>query len=296
MKEIVILSGKGGTGKTSIAAAFAALAGQAVLTDCDVDASNLHLILSPSILETHSFFGGIKARIVEEECRQCGICMERCRFDAISRKRMPNGRLSSFQVDPLACEGCGVCLRFCPHGAIVEEKTESGKWFRSDTRFGPFLHARLGVAAENSGKLVTLLRNEAREVGAKESIDLLLTDGPPGIGCPVIASLTTADHAVFVTEPTVSGLHDLKRVVELAKGFKIPGSVIINRADVNRDKAEEINVYARENEIFELGVIPYDPVFSKAQIARRSIVEYDDGPASTTVKEIWMRLQKHIGV
>lgn len=292
MKELVVLSGKGGTGKTSFAAAFVSLAGGAVITDCDVDASNLHIILKPKIVETHPFFGGIKARILSDVCKGCGICMERCRFDAIERLKVAdNGRLYTFSIDPIACEGCGVCIGFCPHKAIVALDTESGKWFRSETPYGPFLHARLGVAAENSGKLVTMLRKEARNIANAEGYELIITDGSPGIGCPVIASLTTADHILFVTEPTASGLHDLDRVVTLAKGFNIPGSVIINRADINPQKTDEIRDYASNNGLKTLGTIPYDPCFTKAQIAGRSVTDSDCGDISNRVREIWSELR-----
>jgi MinD superfamily P-loop ATPase len=292
MKEIVVLSGKGGTGKTSLAAAFVSLVGGAVITDCDVDASNLHIILKPKIIETHPFFGGIKAQILTEACKGCGICMERCRFDAIDRiKVADNGRRYTFSIDPIACEGCGVCIGFCPHKAIVALDRESGKWFRSETQYGPFLHARLGVAAENSGKLVTMLRKEARNIANAEGYEWIITDGSPGIGCPVIASLTTADHILFVTEPTASGLHDLDRVVTLAKGFNIPGSVVINRADINPQKTDEIREYASNNGLETLGTIPYDPCFTKAQIAGRSVTDGDCTDISNRVRDIWGKLR-----
>lgn len=284
MREVVILSGKGGTGKTSLTAAFAALAGRCVLTDCDVDAADLHMLVTPVQTETHEFWSGATARIVRERCRDCGLCAEICEFDAISRST------GGWQVDPLACEGCAVCARFCPRGAIEMEDELRGHWFRSETRFGPMLHAQLGVGAENSGKLVTLLRRQARETATADGIDLMLTDGPPGIGCAVIASLSGAEHVVYVTEPTVSGLHDLQRVAELAASFAVPGSVVINKADIYPDKAEQIRQYARDHRLQALGDIPYDPVFTRAQLSSQSIVETDDGPASQAVRVLWDRL------
>lgn len=285
MKEIVILSGKGGTGKTSLTAAFAALAGRVVLTDCDVDAADLHMVVAPLQTQAHEFRSGATARIVAELCRGCGLCAQLCEFEAIEQGE------AGWQVDPLACEGCGVCARFCPRDAIVMEEVVRGDWYRSVTRFGPMLHAQLGVGAENSGKLVTLLRRQARQVAESEGIETLLTDGPPGIGCPAIAALSGAEHAVYVTEPTVSGLHDLERVAQLAAGFAVPGSVVINKADIYPDKAEEIRRFAQDHRLEVLGAIPYDPVFTRAQLEGVSIVEVDDGRASQAVRSLWDRLE-----
>jgi MinD superfamily P-loop ATPase len=284
--EIVVLSGKGGTGKTSLTAAFAALAGRTVLTDCDVDAADLHMVVTPTESESHEFRSGATARVVPERCRRCGLCARLCEFDAIAR---PN---ESWEVDPLACEGCGVCAHFCPHDAIEMEEVVRGHWYRSETRFGPMLHAQLGVGAENSGKLVTLLRREARAIAETLGVATMLTDGPPGIGCPVIASLSGAEHVVFVTEPTVTGIHDLERVAELAAGFRVKGSIVINKADLDEEKAEDIRQFARGHRLTILGDVPYTAAFTQAQMAGRTVVEADDGPAAQAVRALWARLRE----
>ncbi len=285
MKEIVIISGKGGTGKTSVTAAFAAMAQHAVLVDCDVDAADLHLILSPTIDETHDFFGGRQARIIADECRACGACAELCRFSAVCQHAE-----SGYHIDPLLCEGCGVCAHFCPHGAIVFEEMCNGQWFRSSTRFGPLVHARLGIAQENSGKLVALIRREARTIAEATRADLLLIDGPPGIGCPVISTLSGADHVVIVTEPTIAGMHDLERVMTLTAHFHVPASVIINKADLYPEGAENIIRTSHTRNVGVLGRIPYDSVITQAQLEGLSVIEYANGPVSQALREIWDRL------
>ena len=290
MKEIVIISGKGGTGKTSVTAAFASLAQRLVLVDCDVDAADLHLVLTPTIRETHEFHGGKTARIVPDACRRCGVCEDVCRFGAVSRV----DPASAWEIDPVVCEGCGVCAHFCPHQAILFEEALNGHWFHSDTRVGPMIHARLGVAEENSGKLVALIRREARAVAEAQGADVILVDGPPGIGCPVIASLSGADHVVIVTEPTVSGMHDMERVITLANHFHVPTSVIINKADLNPANAAEIARYAQLHESGLLGEIPYDPVITRAQLTGQSVVEYGDNPASDALRAIWHRLTQQL--
>lgn len=288
MKEIVIISGKGGTGKTSVTAAFASLAKRLVLVDCDVDAADLHLVLTPTIQETHDFHGGKTARIVQDACRRCGICYDVCRFGAVSRA----DPASAWEIDPVACEGCGVCAHFCPHQAIAFEEALNGHWFRSDTRVGPMVHARLGVAEENSGKLVALIRREARAVAEAQGLNLILVDGPPGIGCPVIASLSGADHVVIVTEPTVSGIHDMERVISLAAHFHVPASVMINKTDLNSAKAAEIVNYAQLHGAGVLGQVPYDSVITQAQLACQSVIEFGDNPASDALRAIWTKLQQ----
>jgi len=296
MREIVVISGKGGTGKTSVTAAFATLAEHLVLVDCDVDAADLHLVLTPTVLETHEFRGGKTARIVQEHCRRCGLCFDVCQFDAVSyaHRHTDDGHATVWTIDAVACEGCGVCAHFCPHQAIAFEDALSGYWYRSDTRVGPMVHARLGVAEENSGKLVTLIRREARAIAEAQGRELILVDGPPGIGCPVIASLSGADHVVIVTEPTVSGIHDLERVVTLAAHFKVAASMIINKADLNREKAVEIVTYALAHGVGVLGEIPYDPVITQAQLAGQSVIEYGENPASDALRTIWTRLQQQL--
>lgn len=280
MKEIVIISGKGGTGKTSITAAFASLAKDVVVVDCDVDAADLYLILQPEIQESHTFIGGKTAQLDSDKCLNCSKCEELCRFNAISCNE-------SCTIDEMACEGCGVCAYLCPSGAITMKDCVNGNWFVSQTRVGPLVHAKLNAGGENSGKLVTQIRNRAREVAESTKAKLILTDGPPGIGCPVIASLAAADDVVIATEPTASGIHDLQRVAELAAHFNISASVIINKADVNYNKAEEIESYARDHHLTVLGRIPYDPVFTKAQLSGKSVVEFADNPVTGELKKIW---------
>jgi MinD superfamily P-loop ATPase len=223
MKEIVVISGKGGTGKTSIVASFAALAQSAVLVDCDVDAADLYLVLQPNIGRTSDFSGGKKASIITDKCVGCGKCEEVCNFDAVTFNGPANDVCEkTCIIDPIACEGCGVCFQFCLNDAIEFEDTVNGQWFISDTRFGPMVHARLGIAEENSGKLVSLIHKEAKRIAEKRKKDLIIVDGSPGIGCPVIASITGADLVVIITEPTLSGKHDLYRIADLAAGFRIP--------------------------------------------------------------------------
>jgi MinD superfamily P-loop ATPase len=266
MKELVIISGKGGTGKTSLVAAFAALVQNKVLCDADVDAADLHLILDPDIKVQHQFQSGNTAVINQDKCSQCGLCRDLCRWEVISE---------AFVVDPIECEGCGVCYYFCPEKAIDFPVNICGEWFISDTRFGPMAHARLGIAEENSGKLVTLIRREGKKIGEEKKLDLLLTDGPPGVGCPVIASLGGATAALIVTEPTVSGLHDMKRVAELTAFFKIPAMVCINKFDLNPGMGKEIESFALEKNIETVGRIPFDPAFTKAMIEGQTIVEFN---------------------
>ncbi|MEE4365569.1 MAG: ATP-binding protein [Desulfotignum sp.] len=282
MKELVILSGKGGTGKTSLTAAFAGLAPSLMLCDADVDAADLHLIMSPDIHETHDFVGGNEAVINQDMCTGCGTCKELCRFDAVSESD------EKFVVDALNCEGCGVCVDLCPESAIDFPQKTCGQWFVSATRFGPMVHARLGIAEENSGRLVTLVREQARKRAREKHIELILTDGPPGIGCPVIASMGQASAVLIVTEPTVSGIHDMKRVGELAAHFKIPAMVCINKYDLNLDQTRSIEKIAKEKNIALVGQIPFDPAFTQAMIQCKTLVENDEiSRASQAVRDIW---------
>ncbi len=279
MKELVIISGKGGTGKTSIVAAFASLAERNVLCDADVDAANLHLLMGPEIKKRCDFQGGGVAIINHDKCSECGVCKELCRWNAISE---------DFEVDPVDCEGCGVCVDFCPEQAIDFPVKTCGEWYISDTRFGPMVHARLGIAEENSGKLVTLVRQEAKKLAEKQKLDLILTDGPPGLGCPVIASVGGATALLIVAEPTVSGLHDMERVTELAAHFNVPGMVCVNKFDLNPEQAKAIEKLAEEKNMTVLGRIPFDPVFTEAMIQGQTIFEYNnESETSQTVKEIW---------
>jgi MinD superfamily P-loop ATPase len=286
MKELVVVSGKGGTGKTSLLAAFASLAENKVLCDADVDAADLHLIMAPVVRERHDFISGHTARIDPERCTRCGLCREVCRWQAID---------DAFEVDALACEGCGVCYYFCPEKAIEFASSTCGEWYLSDTRFGPMAHACLGIGEENSGKLVTLIRQEGKKMAEAQGLDLLLTDGPPGIGCPVIASLGGATAVLIVTEPTVSGHHDMQRIVELSAFFKIPAMLCVNKFDLNPDKATEIERFARDNNVEVMGRISFDPVFTKAMVQGKTIVEFDgSSQAAAAVRTIWADVARRL--
>lgn len=279
IRELVVISGKGGTGKTSLTGAFAALSQNSVLCDADVDAADLHLLMNPSVITQTDFKGGNEAVIRIEDCTRCGICREKCRFGAISQ---------DFAVNPIDCEGCGVCVDFCPEKAIDFPQKTCGQWFLSDTRFGPMVHARLGIAEENSGRLVSLVRQQARDYAEEHGRSLIITDGPPGVGCPVIASLGGATAVCIVTEPTVSGLHDMERVIRLAAHFKVPGMVVVNKYDLNPAMGNAIEDLARERNITVLGRIPFDPVFTKAMIKGQTVLEYDrQSDVSTSVQTIW---------
>jgi MinD superfamily P-loop ATPase len=288
MKELVIISGKGGTGKTSVTGSFAALAKNAVMADCDVDAADLHLLLKPDVREEHDFYSGHEAVIREADCTGCGLCAELCRFDAVIPK---NG---IFCIDPVACEGCGVCVKFCPAEAIDFPDALCGKWFVSKTRHGRMVHARLGIAAENSGKLVSTVRKQAAQVAAALEAEWLLIDGPPGTGCPVIASITGAGAVLIVTEPTLSGEHDLLRVLELTRHFEIPAFISVNKWDINPEMTERIEGAAAKAGATVLERIPYDASITKAQIQGLSVVEYNDGPAATAIKNLWEKLCHHL--
>lgn len=275
MREIVIISGKGGTGKTSLTASFAVLAENLLLCDTDVDAADLHLLLAPEIRQTTDFYGGNLATIKGDTCTKCGYCRKLCRFGAIS---------ADFQIDPVSCEGCGVCVDLCPEQAIDFPQNKSGEWFISDTRVGPMVHARLGIAEENSGKLVSLIRSEARRLAEKDGQQLMITDGPPGIGCPVIASLTNCESVVIIVEPTVSGRHDVARVAELTKHFKIQAMLCVNRFDINIEMTEKIEQFARAENIIVLPRIPFDPQFTHAMVEGKTLIEY--ASSSETAKRI----------
>lgn len=282
MRELVIISGKGGTGKTSLTAAFAALAaeeGRVILCDADVDAADLHLLMQPDIRQSTDFMGGSKARINPDLCTGCGTCLPLCRFDAI------NERLT---VDPIRCEGCGVCVDFCPVQAIDFPVQRCGEWYISDTRFGPMVHARLGIAEENSGKLVSLVRKEVRQLAEARGCDLIITDGPPGIGCPVIAAIGGATALVIVVEPTVSGLHDMERVIDLAAHFKVPGMVVVNKFDLNPEMTVAIERLAQRRNVALLGRVPFDPLFTHAMVAGKTLFEYGgETPTHQLVRNIW---------
>jgi MinD superfamily P-loop ATPase len=279
MKELIVISGKGGTGKTSLTAAFAFFAENAVLCDADVDAADLHLLMAPDIRERTDFKGGGMAIIDHDSCTECGRCRELCRFDAIS---------DAYEVDPIRCEGCGVCVDLCPDAAIDFPTKTCGEWFISETRFGPMVHARLGIAEENSGKLVALVRQEAKKIAEKDDLDLIITDGPPGIGCPVIASMGGANAVLIVAEPSVSGIHDMERVVELAAHFNVPTMLCINKFDLNLDQTRAIEGWAEEKHIRVVGRVPFDRIFVESMIQGQTILEYDNtSETGLAVESIW---------
>lgn len=278
-KELVILSGKGGTGKTSLTACFAALADGCLLCDADVDAADLHLLMQPSIRQTTDFTGGGVAVIDPGRCTGCGTCVAMCRWSAID---------DAFTVDEIACEGCGVCVDFCPESAIDFPTKTCGQWFVSDTRFGPMVHARLGIAEENSGKLVTTVRKAARELAESRGIDLIVTDGPPGVGCPVIASVGGASCALIVAEPTVSGIHDMSRAIELCQHFKVPVMVCINKFDLNPENSGVIERMAADGGLPVVGRVAFDPAFTRAMVQGRTLVEHDgSGEAAGQLRRVW---------
>ncbi len=286
MKELVVISGKGGTGKTSIVGAFSALAENAVLCDADVDAADLHLLLRPEIVRRHDFRSGNKAVIDPDRCTGCGLCGELCQWNAISR---------DFVVDEISCEGCGVCVKFCPEQAVDFPEKTCGEWYVSDTRFGPLVHARLGIAEENSGKLVSLVRREARALAEGAQCDLIITDGPPGIGCPVIASIGGATAVLVVTEPSVSGRHDMDRVIRLAGHFNVPAFVSVNKYDLHRETSDAIEEFCREAGHPCLGLIPFDPAFTAAMVQGESLMEtHGQTPAGKAVRALWENLSRRL--
>jgi len=285
MKELVVISGKGGTGKTSLAASFAVLADRPVVADCDVDAADLHLVLSPRIKERHEFRSGHEAVIRQEDCIGCGACLAHCRFGAVRMNGKSAGD-ATFFIDPVACEGCGVCVRFCPEKAIDFPVRLSGEWMVSETRCGPMVHARLGIAAENSGKLVSTVRREARRIAEETRRSLVIVDGPPGIGCPVIASITGAARVLVVTEPTVSGGHDLERILSLTRHFGIATDVCVNKWDINFEMTERIEGRARRAGARIAGRIRYDPAVTAAQMRERAVVEID-APSAGDILQLW---------
>ncbi|MCE5266009.1 MAG: ATP-binding protein [Deltaproteobacteria bacterium] len=294
MKEIVVVSGKGGTGKTSLVAAFAALAERKILVDCDVDAADLHLVLNPRVESREDFSGGKKAFIRGERCTGCGKCLEVCRFGAVAYREEPGGTIR-YAVDPISCEGCGLCARLCPAEAVRFEPVVSGQWFVSTTAYGPMVHARLGIAQANSGKLVSLLRREARTLAEKQGLNLMIADGSPGIGCPVIASITGADLVVAVTEPTCSGLHDLNRVVDLTAHFRIPLILCINKWDIHPEMADRIEKEMEQRGVRVAGRIRYDPAVTRAQIMKTTVVEYTGGAISMDIRAIWRQVIYALG-
>ena len=290
MKEIVIISGKGGTGKTVVAASIAALAQNKVMGDCDVDASNLYLLLHPEIKERHDFYAGLIPVLDINKCTNCGLCQEACRYAAISTIN------NQTTIDLISCEGCGLCAQICPVEAIEMQKNRCGEWFVSETHYGPLVHARLGIAEENSGILVTLVRQNALEVAKKNNLDLIVIDGPPGIGCPLVASLTGTNLALVVTEPTVAGIHDLERVVKVTQHFGVKAVIVINKFDLNLENSAQILKWAQDNKIEIIGRIPFDNIVTKALVKGLPVVEYSDNRVTEEIKNIWQKLESIINI
>jgi len=296
MKQFVILSGKGGTGKTTVAAALAHLASQElslVLADADVDAANLELVLAPVKREAHDFVSGKRAVIDLELCTGCGICERVCRFDAIQPASGTSGS-SLYQVDPLSCEGCGSCYYQCPDEAVRMVEQVAGRWFRSETSSGPLFHAHLFAGQENSGKLVTLVKQQGRRLASDADAQLLLVDGPPGIGCPVIAASAGTDLALLVAEPTVAGVHGLERVLSTTAHFGVPSLVIINKADLNETRSEALAGFCAESGIELLGRIPYDTMVTEAMVQGQPVTAYADNAVSDALRDIWERVRARL--
>jgi len=290
MREILIISGKGGTGKTSLTAAFAHLAKNPIICDLDVDAPDLHLLLHPDRRESHDFISGFEARILGDRCGVCGICGEMCRYGAVEPGE------DHPVINPLKCEGCKVCVQFCPDDAVAFTPKHCGAWYRSDTRFGAMLHAQLFPAEENSGRLVALLRQKAKEIAKERAASLILSDGPPGIGCPVISAVSGVHLAVIVTEPTPSGLHDLERIVSLCSHFNLPVAVIINKCDLNPSIAREIRLACREKGHAVVAELPHDPVFVHAMVEGKTVTEFSNGAVAKAIEAAWQRIADLAGV
>ena len=280
MKEIVVLSGKGGTGKTVIVASLAALARGKVMADCDVDAADLHLLLQPSIKKTEEFWSGKTAFIDKKFCTGCGVCEEVCRFGAIK----------NFKVDPISCEGCGFCFHVCPEKTISMKDNMAGSWFISDTKYGPLVHARLGIAEENSGKLVAIVRQNARRIAEEQGLSYIISDGPPGIGCPVISSISGANMALLITEPTLSGMHDLDRVLGVCRHFGIAALVCINKYDLNEENTHQIEDFCRRQGVEVISRLPFDNVVTEALVQGLPVVEYAKNGIAAELKTLWEKV------
>ncbi len=284
MKQITVISGKGGTGKTSITAAFASLSKDAVIADCDVDAPDLHLILKPNVIKEENFYGHDMPVIDKEKCINCGLCRENCRFDAIT---------DDIEIIEERCEGCGVCEYVCPINAITMKKKKSGKIFSSITRFGPMTHAKLETGEETSGLLVSFVREKAKAIAEREKKDIIIIDGPPGIGCPVIASITGVNLVLIVTEPTMSGLHDLERILDVSDHFGVPSVICINKYNINKDMTNRIEKYCNKKGIEIIGKIPFTKKFTEAMINGQTVVEYDK-ELRDLISNVWKILYEKI--
>lgn len=281
MKQITVISGKGGTGKTVLTASFAALAKRACFVDCDVDAADLHLLLHPVIKEKHVFKSGSTARIDKHSCRECGECIDICRFSAISNDCI---------IDPISCEGCGICSIVCPNQAISMEENLSGEWYVSATKYGPFVHARLGIAEENSGKLVMQIRQVAQSIAKDERLDYVIIDGPPGIGCPVIASLSGVDMALIVTEPTMAGIHDMERILEVTDHFSIPAKVVVNKYDINLENTESITQRCNRRDVEVLAHLPFSEKVVQSMVQGVPMTEFSDNGVAKAICDLWLAL------
>jgi len=294
MREIVIISGKGGTGKTSLTGAFAQVARNMVLCDLDVDAPDLHILLAPQVRRKQAFISGHEARIRPEDCTACGLCAELCRFEAIHEGRGKDS--GPWVVDPLRCEGCKVCVTQCPAQAIDFPEKHCGDWYISDTRFGPMVHAQLFAGEENSGRLVTLLKQQAKQMAEEQGLSCVLCDGAPGIGCPVISSLSGTHLAVIVTEPTLSGRHDMERVAQLCEHFRIPVAVIVNKSDLNEEQTSLITRYCNEKNYELLACLPHDNLVTEAMVQRKVVTEYPDAPLAEALRQAWRRIETLAGL
>ncbi|MFW6170196.1 MAG: ATP-binding protein [Planctomycetota bacterium] len=294
-KEVAVISGKGGTGKTTVTVSFAVLSRNQVLADNDVDAADLHLLLAPRVRESHPFTGGVKAVVDSKKCVGCGLCAEACHFDAFRFDGPGNASTATtWRIDPLACEGCGLCVRVCPADAIETEESMTGHWYVSETEYGPLVHARLGIAEENSGRLVTRVRNRANELAVELNAARILGDGPPGTGCPVIASVSGADLVLIVTEPTVSGVHDMERVLELSAHFGVPALVIINKADLNLEQAARIEEISRRRDSRVIARIPFDRAVNDALMNGKPVVLYGKNAAADAIEDAWQAVQAEL--
>lgn len=283
MKQLTVLSGKGGTGKTTITASLAILANNPVIADCDVDAPDLHMLLHPEIIETQEFKGSKLAEIDQNKCIECGLCQKACRFEAIT----------DFKIDAMRCEGCGTCLTVCPESAIYLKERVSGQAFISKTKYGMMSHALLFPGEANSGKLVTLVRHNARQIAEKEKSSLILIDGPPGLGCPVIASVSGIDVGVIVTEPTVSGIHDMKRVLKLLNYFNVLSLICINKHDINKENTQKIEKFCEKQKIGVVGKISFDPIVTEAMVSEKPVVNYSpENVVSREIKELWESIRR----
>ncbi|WP_292467173.1 ATP-binding protein [Methanolobus sp.] len=285
VKQLTVISGKGGTGKTTITSSFAALAENAVIADCDVDAADMHLILHPDIFETNDFYGLKVASINKNMCVDCGKCATSCRFEAINRYNL---------IDVYKCEGCAVCEYVCPVNAISMVERKSGEYYCSHTRFGTLVHAKLGIGEEASGKLVSEVRRRASELAAEDGSDMILIDGPPGTGCAVIAAITGTDLVLVVTEPTISGIHDLERVIGVTRHFRIPVAVCINKCDINMSLSQKIYDHCKINGISVMGMLPYDRSPVAAMVEGKSVVEYSDNSLSSMIRSLWFEVSARL--